>query len=118
MKYIFLVLTFCFMVLVPQESFAVVAVAKENTPKYEEMTKAEKKAFRKDLRKRMKAAKKNPPKASFESYWAMGISLALVGAIGIVVGAVLRLPLIYSLGGLFLTVGLVIMLLYWLDVIG
>lgn len=118
MKYIIFVLTFCLMVLIPQESFAVLAPAKADTPAYEEMTRAEKKAFRKNLRKRIKAAKKAPPKGNFENYWALGISLALVGLIGIVVGAVLRLALIYSLGGLFLTIGLVIMLLYWLDVIG
>ncbi len=111
-------LTFCLMVLLPQESFAVLAPAKDNTSVYEEMTRAEKKTFRKDLRKRIKAAKKTPPRGNFENPWVAGVSLASVGLVGIIVGAVLRLPLIYSLGGLFLTIGLVIMLLYWLDVIG
>ncbi len=117
MKYMIFVLTFCLMAMLPQESFAVLAPAKENPTAYEEMTRAEKKTFRKDLRKRIKAAKKTPPRGNFENAWAAGISLASVGLVGIIVGAVLRLPLIYSLGGLFLTIGLVIMLLYWLDVI-
>ena len=117
MKYIVFVMTLCLMVLLPQESSAVVAVAKENAPTYEEMTRAEKKAFRKDLRKRIKAAKKATPPRGFDSYYAMGLTFSLVGLAAIIVGWLLNIGIIYSLGGLVLTIGLIILILYWLDVI-
>ena len=118
MKYIIFVLTFCLMVLIPQESFAVLAPAKENTPAYEEMTRAEKKAFRKDLRKRIKAAKKSDaPRLEFDNYKTMGIALSLIGLAGVVVGSVLNIGILNWLGGLVLTAGLIILILYWLDVI-
>jgi len=117
MKYIVLAVTLCLMTLVPQENFAAVAVSKAKTPTYQEMDKAEKRAFRKDLRKKIKAAKKTPPKGNFDNYWVMGVSFALIGLVGVVLGSILNLWIIYSLGGLFLTAGLVLMILYWLDVI-
>jgi len=50
MRYIVSVFAFCLLILVPQDSFSVVAVAKEKNNSYQEMSKAEKKAIRKDLR--------------------------------------------------------------------
>ena len=118
MKYIIFMLTFCLMVLLPQESFAVLAPAKENTPAYEEMTRAEKKAFRKDLRKRIKAAKKaDAPLLEFDSYKTMGIAFTLIGLVGIVVCNLVEIGILAWLGGLVLAAGLVILVLYWLDVI-
>lgn len=118
MKYIIFVLTFCLMVLIPQESFAVLAPAKADAPAYEEMTRAEKRAFRKDLRKRIKAAKKSDaPSLEFDSYWTMGIAFSLVGLVGIVVGNLVEIGILSWLGGLVLAAGLTIMILSWLEVI-
>ncbi len=117
MRYIVSVFAFCLLILVPQDSFSVVAVAKEKSS-YQEMSKAEKKAFRKDLRKKIKAAKKaNAPQLEFENYYVMGISLSLIGLAGIVVGSLVSIGILNWLGGLVLTAGLVILILYWLDVI-
>lgn len=117
MRYIVCVLTFCLLLFIPQNSSGVVAVVKEKSS-YQEMSKAEKKAFRKDLRKKVKAAKKNnTPQLEFENYYVMGISLSLIGLAGIVVGSLVNIGILNWLGGLVLTAGLVILILYWLDVI-
>jgi len=117
MKYAIFALTFCLMTMIPQESFAVLAPVKENAPAYKEVTRAEKKAFRKYLRKRIKATKKATPPRGFDSYYAMGLTFSLVGLAAIIVGWLLNIGIIYSLGGLVLTIGLIILILYWLGVV-
>jgi len=122
MKNIFFLIALCTLFALPQNSYSAVAVTPKKKVEYKEMTKAEKKAFRKELRQKIrttkKAAKKSDaPKLDFDSYRTMGITLAAVGGAGIILGAILELGLIYWLGGLFLTAGVVILILYWLEVI-
>jgi len=121
MRYIISIIAFCLLILLPQETFSAVSVAvvdKDKTSSYQDMSKAEKKAIRKDLRKKIKAAKKaNAPQLEFDNYRVMGVSLSLIGLAGIVVGSVVGIGILNWLGGLVLTAGLVILILYWLDVI-
>lgn len=118
MKHVLFVFTLCLLFAIPQNSYGVIAVAPQKKAELKEMTKAEKKAFRKDLRKKIKAAKKSGAlKLRFDDYRTMGVTLSLIGGAGVILGAVLEIGLIYWLGGLVLTAGLVILILYWLDVI-
>ncbi len=126
-NYIFLFIALCFcMVMTPDVAQAVIKPAekKENVRKgYQDMDRAEKKAFRKELRKTLKTAKKersnNPDRINldFSNYQAIGISLSILGIAGILVGWLLGIGIFYGLGSLLLTIGLVILILYWLDVI-
>ncbi len=125
-NYILLFITLCFCAFImPNMAHAVIKPADktEEVKSYKDMTKAEKKAVRKQLKeqiKNMKKARKGSPDRThldFSNYQAIGISLSILGIAGVLLGWLLGIGIFYGLGSLLLTIGIVILVLYWLGVI-
>ncbi len=119
-----ILLVFFALILVMPESQAMLQKKEVKTKSYKEMSKVEKKAFRKDLianikaiKKQRKEARKGHHQTAMSGMAYTGLILAGAGLAVAIVAGVLSLGLIAGLGGLLMLIGVIIFVLALLDII-